>query len=544
MQINLPTKLGDPNESPKHDLKQLVIIGANGSGKSRFGFRIEELYLDQVHRISAQKSLAFPVSVSPKSLEQARMTHYYGAYNENWDGVTFTQQKTNGRWGKKGATHLLDDFSHLLVLLYSEESEASFAAKGREEVLKDTKLDKVKELWENVLPHRELRMAAGAVFCFPRGETDKEYKAAEMSDGERVIFYLIAQVLCVPQDSIIIMDEPESHIHKSILKPLFDLIENERTDCGFVYLTHDIDFANSRYSAKKIWMKSYEGDNVWDYEFLAEDSPIPEDLYLEVLGSRKPVLFVEGNEGTSIDYSLYQHVFPEFTIKPLGSCSNVIRDVKAFNARVDFHHIQAYGLIDRDRRSPDDVSKLITKNLCVLDVAEAENLLLLESTVKQVSKYLGKDADTNFATVRQNVIKLFGSQFEAQVIIKFDDEIRKQLTRSIRKGASSIAERITNYQEAIDEVKPEELIEAIRAEFQTILDAEDYDAILRVFNLKNAMIEASKAHNLCGLKNSNEYLNQVLNILQKENEESLILKESIREKICGIELLYPETAED
>jgi predicted ATP-dependent endonuclease of OLD family len=49
---------------------------------------------------------------------------------------------------------------------------------------------------------------------------------------------LIGEVLCAPEKSIIIIDEPEMHIHVSLIKHLFDLIEAERPDCAFIYLTH------------------------------------------------------------------------------------------------------------------------------------------------------------------------------------------------------------------------------------------------------------------------------------------------------------------
>ena len=60
MNIQLPTKIGSPNSSPSIEFEQLVVVGANGAGKTRFGSRIEEMYLGQTHRISAQKSLTFP----------------------------------------------------------------------------------------------------------------------------------------------------------------------------------------------------------------------------------------------------------------------------------------------------------------------------------------------------------------------------------------------------------------------------------------------------------------------------------------------------
>ena len=73
-----------------------------------------------------------------------------------------------------------------------------------------------------------------------------------MSDGERVIFYLIGQCLAASQQGIIVIDEPELHLHKSIQAPLWSAIERLRPDCLFVYFTHDVDFAVAQESSKRI----------------------------------------------------------------------------------------------------------------------------------------------------------------------------------------------------------------------------------------------------------------------------------------------------
>lgn len=51
---------------------------------------------------------------------------------------------------------------------------------------------------------------------------DKIYNSSEMSDGERVIFYLIGQCLAVPENGIIVIDEPELHLHKSVQIPFME----------------------------------------------------------------------------------------------------------------------------------------------------------------------------------------------------------------------------------------------------------------------------------------------------------------------------------
>ena len=116
---------------------------------------------------------------------------------------------------------------------------------------------------------------------FVRYEDCSPYKASQLSDGERVVFYLIGQALAVPSDGILVIDEPELHLHKSIQYPLWDRIEKVRNDCLFVYLTHDVEFAASRIGFKKLWLTDYDGKK-WNWKELADEMELPEELLLEV----------------------------------------------------------------------------------------------------------------------------------------------------------------------------------------------------------------------------------------------------------------------
>lgn len=67
-------KLVLPRENANEEIEtsqSLLLIGANGSGKTRLGTWIEitSPQKNSVHRISAQKSLALPDSTTPQSIE-------------------------------------------------------------------------------------------------------------------------------------------------------------------------------------------------------------------------------------------------------------------------------------------------------------------------------------------------------------------------------------------------------------------------------------------------------------------------------------------
>lgn len=530
MKINLPAKKGTPNTNPEIDFDQLVVIGANGAGKTRFGSDIEKRYLNRTHRISAQKSLTFPKEVSPKSKERAEKEFFYGSYYEPKNAQLHLSQKTGNRWGGNLNTYLLNDYEKLLVLLHTEEYEESLNYKEGRTAKPVTKLDKVQKLWETVLPHRKLVKRAGVIETYPTDNEQGKYNASEMSDGERVIFYLAGEIICTPQNSIVIIDEPEMHIHKSLIKILFDLIEIERPDCAFVYLTHDIDFAFSRQNAIKIWAKSYEGNEVWDYEILNEAMPIPEQLYLEVLGSRKPVIFLEG-ENSSIDYEIYDQVFFDYTLKPLGSCEKVIQSVKSFNEQKGFHHIDSFGIIDRDRRQQQDIIKLNAKGIWVLEVAEAENLLLTEVIIKAIATHMGKDSEIVFKEVKQNLVDFFKNQLDQQVLLHFKELLRRDFIGLTNFNAKNITDVKAEIDGIFSSIDKQNLYDTIKSEFDLVVASDDYEEVLKLFNLKNALIPNSRVCELTGVKNKEEYLKLVITLLKKKDAVSENIRESIKNKI-------------
>lgn len=529
MNIQLPTKKGQPNTKPTIDFEQLVIVGANGAGKTRFGSDIENRYLGQTHRISAQKSLTFPKEVSPKSKDRAEKEFFFGSYYEPKHEQLHVSQKAGNRWGGNLNTYLLNDYEKLLVLLHTEEYEESLNFKEGRISKPLTKLDRVQKLWERVLPHRKILKRAGVIETFPTGEEASKYNASEMSDGERVIFYLAGEVICAPQNSIIIIDEPEMHIHSSLIKPFFDLLEVERPDCAFIYLTHNIDFAFTRQNAKKIWAKSYT-TNVWDYEILDENMPIPEQLYLDVLGSRKPIIFLEG-DNSSIDYELYEQVYDDKTLKPVGSCDKVVQVVKAFREQQGFHHIDSFGIIDRDRRQQVDVISLNRNGVWVLDVAEAENLLLIEPIVREIAKHMGKDDDDVFNQVQQNIINFFANQIDSQILLHYKEKLRREYLALSNFTSQDIASALIEIDSTFGGIDKQTIYTQIDTEFKDILTRQDYDAILRVFNLKNALIPNSKICELTGIRNKFDYKKITVTLLKRKNEISNIIKAGIDSKV-------------
>lgn len=534
MNIQLPQRID--NNIINIDSKSFVIIGANGSGKTRFGSDIEQRYKQITHRISAQKSLSMPKEVSPKSKERAEAEFFYGNYYPDIRNQGLhLQQKINNRWGNQPNTYLLNDYEKLMVLLHTEEYEESIKFKeayspGQNVDKPVTKLDRIQNIWEYVLPHRKLIKKAGSIETYASSNHSEKYNASEMSDGERVIFYLIGEVISAPENSIIVVDEPEMHIHKSITKKLWDKIELERPDCTFIYLTHDIDFTVSRQDAVKIWAKSFNGTQ-WDYELLSDNIELPEQIYYEILGSRKPILFIEGDD-SSIDYKLLQLVFSDFTIKPLGGCEKVFEATRSFNEQKSFHHIQSYGLIDRDRRTDEEISHINSPNIWVAKVAEIENFLLLEPIVKLVAQKMMKNPDEVFATVKNNIVNFFESQIPKQSVEHTIHKVERKLNKATDNSAvKELAELEAELSRFWTNLKTSEIYASLVSQFENLVQNKNYNGILKVFNNKG-MIANSQVFNLCDLNSKNDaYLNYVIGLLKRNDEDSSLIKAAILDMI-------------
>ena len=513
----------------------VIIVGANGSGKTRLGswLEFEGPQTQNVHRVGAQKSLQFPDYASPIPITDAEIGLLYGMdqgsmsyFKQNPDNRQI--YKRNNRWGQTPETQLLNDFNKLLIYLVSEEYEVSLAYRHQAKnpvgrtAPSDTKLDIIKRIWEEVFSSRELLINAGIIGVMSRVySSSTSYQASKMSDGERVGFYLIGQCLSTPVDSIIVIDEPEIHLHRVIQSHLWDAIERERPDCLLVYLTHDLDFAASRINAKKLWIEEYNGAT-WNWQEVPESHDLPEEILLALLGSREPVVFVEGDR-SSLDYALYSHIYPDRTIIPRDGCEQVISTTTSFAALKARHKIECQGIIDRDFRSSDDVNRLLLSNIHVLSVQEAENLLLVEGVLFAVANYAfsARLISVSAATAVQNIKNMVFQELEKEKILKASKATAWKIEQSLRhfntkvQGLEALTQALNSVTSGIDtaSIYTEEF-----HKLENALQQQDYAQVLRLFNNKGLV---TRVGHYLGLSH-NGYVSLVKNLLGVDEGKDIL----------------------
>jgi ATPase subunit of ABC transporter with duplicated ATPase domains len=294
----------------------VIIIGANGSGKSKLGAWIEKNYAQNTHRIGAQRSLEFGTYIKQMSYEQAT--------NKLISGSEEQTQNHDHRWKWDGekwdyTSALLVDYESVLSAVWAKQTkqESEYIAKCRErdhlgqshDAVPEMVVDKLSRIWSTVFPHRNIHFTDGKVTAsFTLGENLVQYKGKDMSDGERVALYLMCQALGVPENKTVIIDEPELHLHRSIMNRLWSAIEQARQDCLFIYITHDTQFAANHQQSQKIWVKEFDGAN-WIFEKV-EDSAIAVLIKDgEEISKQLYICFVERGKSMNYLLRLYRSAF-------------------------------------------------------------------------------------------------------------------------------------------------------------------------------------------------------------------------------------------
>jgi ABC-type lipoprotein export system ATPase subunit len=456
-----------------------VIVGANGAGKSRLGAWIERnTNTDIVHRISAQRALDVPEYATVKSLEQSLNDLLWGNENSQYASQ---QYKWSHKWGNRPETFMQQDYGKVLSTLFATTADRdrkhSDETKARKEYIpvEDAPIDVLIKLWDEVLPHREIVLADGKVKVIDK-VNGTEYLGKEMSDGERVALYLMGQCLVAPSGSIFIVDEPEIHLHTSIMQSLWNKLEEAKPDCLFIYITHDLGFASTRVSSTNIWVKQFDGGNKWQWDYVPDVEDFPESLLLELMGNRRTIVFVEGEKGGK-DHSIYQSIYRSYNIVPRNGCQKVIDSVKAMSLNSSFHHVNVFGIIDRDYRSDKEIEGLKSIGVHTIDVAEIENILLNESTLRIVSVNQHLDPDEVVSKALGLAKDMLEKDLERQISLRTCRAVENRLSRIDNKsvGLTAIKEAVS---ETINAIDIDAMYQENSALYSRLIQEDNFDDIL------------------------------------------------------------------
>lgn len=505
----------------------IVAIGANGSGKTTLSNDLKRYLPNTGVVISAQKVLIIPTFDGVSNFNSTNQKLQQSQNADKSSKVTFSTENNGSSYNIM--TQLGGEFQILLDNLLAERSVVRnnfFDSLENNQVVTNrpiTNLDKALNIWNSLIQHRVLKCTDGINITLRTVSESNTYPAHQMSDGEKVILYLIAHVLQAPSSGFIIIDEPEMYLHKTILKKLWDILEGERQDCIFVYLTHDLDFATSRTTAKKVWIKSFVHPNTWEIEDIPQNE-LPEFLLLELLGSRKNILFCEGRKG-SIDEKIYNVLFPDFTVTPIDSCFAVINYTKAFNKLPNIT-TRAYGLIDSDHHGTARLSALQPEYIFSFSMTEPENLFFDEDFLKLMANQ-PLFGESNIEAIKSDVIKLLENEIELQVSNFVSTKINYYFKDSHVSKGNTLQSVNENYSKFTGEIKINEWYDERKLEIEEIVKSKNYSKALSIFNNKGLKVIANRHFKI------SDFADRAVKLLQFEKEAHNILLKYFPAGITG-----------
>lgn len=416
--ISLEIKDYQPIKSLKmDDLGDVVIIaGANGAGKTRLKDAIVQTLQGnpvlsmtiQATRPEEEEQKYFGIKILEvnQGVNNQILTNYIssrkyglGKYvgslvqidsQRNIETIKYNQisyqvtdpddQETASDWGYQKFTDRWRDFMN-----YIHQKVAAHKNKLAEEVQNNQTmiakdilkkfphpLEKYKEIFSQLLPGKELQDINPAT---PREFQYKDVNEQilsfnSLSSGEQEVVKVIFDVARKEiKHSVIIVDEPELHLHPTLT---FKLVETLKTIGNhtnqFIFLTHSADLISTYYSTGDVYFidsiqtGSNQAHKLNELNHTHKEvvQLIGENLGLFAVG--KKLIFIEGEE-SSIDRLTYhkigQKYLPEAKFVPVGSVENLLT-LNAFEEQIrnSIFGIDLFMIRDRDGFSDIQITEI------------------------------------------------------------------------------------------------------------------------------------------------------------------------------------------
>jgi ABC-type cobalamin/Fe3+-siderophores transport system ATPase subunit len=513
-QLNVPTGDGSPINFTLEIGKILYVLGANGTGKSSLVSLLFTANQQYAKRISAHRQTWFEsntLDMTPRNREEV------GNAFQSQDAQVHARYR---EWNPSARSNMAI-FDLIDADTMQERKIAAFVRAGddaaaKKEAQDPSPIQVINELMRLSNLPIEVSLEEGQKIV-ARKNGGGGYSVAELSDGERNAFLIAAEILTAKAGTLILIDEPERHLHRSIISPMLKMLFGRRKDCAFIISTHELMLPVDTPEASTLLVRSceYQGANVraWTVDMVPPGTAIDEALKFDLLGARRKMLFVEGTV-QSLDTPLYSLLFPQVSVIAKEGCREVEYAVRGLRGAPDMHWIAAWGIVDNDQRSREDIARLREAGIWALSHYSVESLYYHPAIVARVAlrqaQMIGADAITLMTSALNGAVDAARAQkahlvTSAVLRLARDRMLNNLPTRESVEGSNSV----------IVEVDISTLRVAEESRFDSLIDAADWDGLLTRYPLR----ESSAFHRVVsGLKmpDRGTYQAAVLKLLQDE----------------------------
>ena len=514
--LTIPKISGDPFNINIEVGDILFVLGANGSGKSSIMHNFYTAHYTNSKRISAHRQTWFASSASTLSPETKRNTER---------DIQSTDRNPQARWK--------DDYSaqRASIAIYNLIDAENVRARSIAEAVDNENMGLAKNLSKNDAPIKKInkllrlsnipieisireneQVVASKNGCTP-------YSIAELSDGERNAILIAANVLTVEDGTLMLIDEPERHLHRSIISPLLTLLFKERPECSFIVSTHDVMLPLDNPTSRTLLIRDcvYAGNSVsaWDADLIDSENNINEELKEDILGARRKILFVEGEE-RSLDKPLYSLIFKDVSIIPKSSCRDIEHAVSSIRDMDNLHWLNVFGIVDNDQRTEDDIARLKEKGSYAISVYSVESIYYHPKIQKYIAErhslVTGDDATTLLDDAKNAAIDSITPHAKRMSERVVEKSIRENIFNNLPRQAEISAANPINISIDVNAVVTEEI-----KRMQQYLEESNLTEIISRYPIRETPALSEIAKKL-GFQRQYQYEGAVIKLLMDDNE--------------------------
>lgn len=485
-EFQIPTTDGEALQFGLDAGDTLYLLGANGTGKSSLVSRFASAHQKHARRISAHRQTWFEsntLDMTPRSRQDLE---------NNVRSEDAHPQARWREWNAGGRAHMAI-FDLIDADTMQERKIAAFVRGGDsaaafKEAATPSPIQVINELMRLSNLPIEVSLEEGQKVV-ARKKGGEPYSVAELSDGERNAFLIAIEVLTAKPGTLILIDEPERHLHRSIISPLLKLLFDRRKDCSFIVSTHELMLPLDTPSASTLLVRGceYQGQQVraWTVDLLPPGVAVDDDLKGDLLGGRRKIIFVEG-AAQSLDVPLYSLLFPGVSITPKAGCRDVEHAVRGLRAVADVHWVEAWGIVDNDQRTREDAERLKEAGVWALDHYSVEALyyhpMMISRIAKRQAALTGDNADDLANAAISDAVAAARAQREHLVTSAVVRTARKRVMAALPKRAEVEAGNSS----ITVEVDIAALRVAEEARFNQLVTTADWDGLITRYPLRES----------------------------------------------------------
>lgn len=514
--------------------EMLIILGANGTGKSTLMHSFFSQYKSTAKKIAAHRQTWFPdnainltqvarrdIESNIREADSRPESRYKDQYAQQRPNASLYDLLNEENKRARNITNAVDEKN---IELATKLSEVDAPIKTINKLLRLSNLP-----IEISLENNERLVA---------NKHGNSYSITELSDGERNALLVATDVLTLPPGTLILIDEPERHLHHSIVSPLLLSLFAYKSDCYFVVSTHELSLTLDYQSSQILLLRDcvFKDNTVlgWDFDLISNAKDIDDDLKKDLLGARRKILYVEGVEH-SLDKPLYSLIFPNISIISKSGCREIERIVTGIRTDESIHWIKAFGIVDRDKRTPEEIASLKKRGIHPLSSISVESIYYHPDIQRRILniKMDVEKTESNINTLLENAkinaLNAIKPHIDKLARRVSENTIRQEYFQRLPKGKEITA--VPSIDVKID-VSNIVLNENIR--LKEFLDTNNLSKIIEIYPLRETDALTQIARKL-GFPNRKAYEMAVINLLTTDEGALNFIKSMFHDLLSVIE---------